>query len=191
MSALTLTSERHLADTLASSGYLGSLAQAMRALARDPRTIFVGQNVRYGGNRMAATFDGIPEEKRIEFPVAEDLQMGFCTGLALEGYIPVCIYPRMDFLLLALNQLVNHLDKICEMSAWRPKVIVRAAVGSRLKYATGPQHTQDHGTALLSMLKHIPVVRAERAERIEGIYRSALEYPSSSVVIEYMDKYDD
>lgn len=183
-------SARALAATSASeSGYLASLTSAMEMLAEHPRTLFVGQNVRYGGNRMAATFERIPQGKRIEFPVAEELQMGFCTGLALEGYIPVCIYPRMDFLVLALNQLVNHLDKLEQMSDFRPKVIVRVAVGSRGKFATGPQHTQDHADALALMLKHTPVLRAWTDPLL--CYRSALQMPGSVVVVEYMDAYDD
>ena len=42
--------------------------------------------------------------------------MGISTGLALNGFIPDC-YPRFDFLILALNQLVNHLDKLDKMSS--------------------------------------------------------------------------
>lgn len=103
--------------------YFQELTFAMSLLAEHPKTVFVGQGVRYDGQRMHASFQGVPMEKRIEFPVAEDFQMGFCTGLALEGYIPICVYPRMDFLLLALNQLVNHLDKI---DGFRPKVIIRS-----------------------------------------------------------------
>ena len=53
--------------------------------------------------------------------------MGISTGLALSGYVPVTCYPRFDFLLLAMNQLVNHLDKIRVMSnnEFQPKVIIR------------------------------------------------------------------
>ena len=42
--------------------------------------------------------------------------MGLSLGLALQGFVPVSIYPRIDFLLSATNQLVNHLDKIRLMS---------------------------------------------------------------------------
>ena len=38
--------------------------------------------------------------------------MGMAIGLSLSGFIPVCCYPRFDFFILALNQAVNHLDKI-------------------------------------------------------------------------------
>jgi pyruvate/2-oxoglutarate/acetoin dehydrogenase E1 component len=154
----------------------------MTMLARHPKTLFVGQNMLYDGQRMCASFAGVPESKRIEFPVAEEFQMGFCTGLALEGYIPVCVYPRIDFMLLAANQLVNHLDK---MEGFKPKVIIRTAVGSTKPLNPGPQHTQDHKEAFSLMLRNIPVF-----EFAPGVYEDALELPGSVVVVERMERYD-
>lgn len=162
----------------------------MGFLARDQRTLFVGQGVRYDGQRMHATFCDVPMEKRIEFPVAEEMQLGFCTGLALEGYVPVCIYPRMDFLVLAMNQLINHLDKIEALSSYAPKVIIRTAVGARKPFSAGPQHTQDHTTALKSMLSRIAIVCVEHADRVARVYESALDYPGSVLIVEYMALYD-
>jgi pyruvate/2-oxoglutarate/acetoin dehydrogenase E1 component len=162
-------------------GYFLELTESMTMLAQHPKTVFVGQNMRYDGQRMCASFSGVPMEKRIEFPVAEEMQMGFCTGLALEGFIPISVYPRMDFLLLALNQLVNHLDKI---EGFSPKVIVRVAVGGKTPLNPGPQHTQDHTVALRLMLKNIPVL-----EFGPGVYEKALSLPGSVVVVERMEKY--
>lgn len=162
-------------------GYFLELTEAMTMLARHPKTLFVGQNMRYDGQRMCASFAGVPMEKRIEFPVAEDLQMGFCTGLALEGYIPVCVFPRIDFMLLAANQLVNHLDK---MEGFKPKVIIRTAVGSKKPLNPGPQHTQNHTSAFSLMLKNIPVEWFE-----PGVYERALERPGSTLVVEDMEWY--
>lgn len=153
----------------------------MTMLARHPKTIFVGQNMRYDGQKMHASFSGVPMEKRIEFPVAEDLQMGFCTGLSLEGYIPICCYPRIDFMLLASNQLVNHLDK---MTGFKPKVIVRVAVGAMKPLNPGPQHTQDHTEAFKLMLKNIPVMEFE-----PGVYEAALDGSGPVVIVERMEKY--
>jgi pyruvate/2-oxoglutarate/acetoin dehydrogenase E1 component len=130
---------------------------------------------------MYQSFKGVPEEKRLELPVAEDFQMGFCTGLAMEGFIPVCVYPRMDFLLLAANQLVNHLDK---MTGFNPKVIVRVAVGSSKPMNPGPQHTQDHCEAFSLMLKNIPVVEFE-----PGVYEEALAGSGPVVIVERMERY--
>ena len=161
--------------------YFDALTSSMAKLAEHPKTLFVGQGVRYDGQRMHASFKDVPMSRRIELPVAEDFQMGFCTGLALEGYIPVCIYPRIDFLLLAANQLVNHLDKI---EGFNPKVIVRVAVGTDKPLNPGPQHTQDHTDAFRLMLKNINV-----AWFTPGVYEWALEYPKPVVVVERMELY--
>jgi pyruvate/2-oxoglutarate/acetoin dehydrogenase E1 component len=158
--------------------YFENLTRAMKSLAAHPKTVFVGQGVRYDGQRMHASFKDVPMEKRIEFPVAEDFQMGFCTGLALAGFIPVSVYPRMDFLLLAANQLVNHLDKM------QAKVIVRVAVGSKKPLDPGPQHTQDHSEAFSMMLKNTPVVEFE-----PGVYETALEGSGPVVIVERMEWY--
>ena len=88
----------------------------MELLARDPRTVFIGQTVLYSGGPVYETLLTVPDEKKIEVPVFEDAQLGMCTGLSLIGFVPICIFPRMDFLICAMNQLVNHLDKIEEMS---------------------------------------------------------------------------
>ena len=161
--------------------YFAELAKDMAMLSRHPRTLFVGQGVKYDGQRMYRTFSGVHESRRIELPVAEDFQMGFCTGLALEGFIPISVYPRMDFLILALNQLVNHLDKI---EGFQPKVIIRVAVGSSKPIDPGPQHRQDHVEALTLMLKNIPVV-----EYGPGVYEDALDGSGPVVVVERMERY--
>ena len=153
----------------------------MANLAQHPKTLFVGQNMRYGGQKMHASFCGVPMERRIEMPVCEDFQMGFCTGLSLQGYVPICCYPRIDFMLLAANQLVNHLDK---MIGFKPRVIVRVAVGSTTPLNPGPQHTQDHTEAFTMMLKNIAVVEFE-----PGVYEDALNGSGSVVVVERMERY--
>ena len=77
-------------------------------LARQPNSLFVGQAVAYDGQAAFKTFAKVPKAKLLEMPVVEDFQMGFCIGLALEGYIPVCFFPRIDFMLLALNHKCQH-----------------------------------------------------------------------------------
>ena len=152
----------------------------------DAGYLFVGQNISYDGQRAYETFADVPADQRLEFPVAENTQLGFCTGLALEGVKVLSFFPRIDFLLLAMDQLVNHLDKIPAMGAYNPKLIIRTAVG----YGAGPQHSQDHTTALRSMLKSIPVMILDHAEFTKKTYASAMQYPGSVLVVEYMRLYE-
>lgn len=160
----------------------------MTMLAEDPRTVFVGQGVRYDCHRMFASLEGVPMDRRIEMPVAEDFQMGFCTGLALTGKVPISIYPRWDFLLLAANQLVNHLDK-CQLFGWKPKVIIRVAVGATTPLNPGPQHSQDHTEAFRKMLTYVHVIKLEKPELIFANYSLAMSLERPVLIVERMEHY--
>jgi pyruvate/2-oxoglutarate/acetoin dehydrogenase E1 component len=96
--------------------YADELTRSMDYLAQDKRTLFIGQAIAVKGTALTATFKNVHRAKLLEFPVAEELQMGHSIGLALEGFVPVSVFPRFNFLMCAMNQLVNHLDKLPEMS---------------------------------------------------------------------------
>lgn len=166
--------------------YSDQLTKAMALLGEHSDTLFLGQSVAYPGNAIYKTLVNVPNEKKIELPVAEEMQMGMSIGLALEGYIPVSIFPRFDFLLLAINQLVNHLDKIKEMShgEYSPKVIIRTAIGSVEPLYPGPQHCQDYTPAFQRLLKNTRVIKLESAKQIVQAYDCALLSPWSTLLIE-------
>lgn len=167
---------------------ISELNKAMHWLAGKPSTLFVGQAVVYPGQAAFKTFEGVPMDQRIEMPVAEDFQMGFCTGLSLQGYVPIAFYPRWDFLLIAANQLVNHLDKL-PYFGWRPKVIIRVGVGTTSPLDPGPQHCQDHSDAFRKMLKNVKVIEIKRSEDIMRDYECAFKYEGPVIVVEPMRLY--
>ena len=138
----------------------------MTWLGQQERTIFLGQSVVYPGNAIFKTLSGVPDSKKIEMPVAEDMQMGLSTGLSLEGFIPVSIFPRMDFLLLAINQLTNHLDKIQDMSPFRPHVIIRTSIGATKPFYPGLQHCGYYTDAFRALVSNVKVVKAIPAHSI-------------------------
>lgn len=165
--------------------YLSEIQKAMQRLADHPKTLFIGQAVRYDGQAMHKTLELVPMERRIEMPVIEDFQMGHSIGLALQGYIPISIFPRFDFLLLAANQLVNHLDKIPLMSGFQPKVIIRTSVGATEPLNPGLQHCQDHTEAFKLMLKTIEVINLLDEKCIEDAYHYALNAKHSVLMVEH------
>tara|TARA_Y100000310_G_scaffold305619_1_gene345923 strand:+ start:387 stop:974 length:588 start_codon:yes stop_codon:yes gene_type:complete len=171
--------------------YKECLTQAMALLAQDKRTIFLGQSVLYSGNAVYGTMQNVPKGKIIEFPVAEEMQMGVSIGLSLMGYIPISIFPRFDFLLLAFNQLVNHLDKCEEMTngEFNPKVIVRTVVGSKDPLYPGVQHCQDYTAAMRTILQNVNVVKLCGSKDIIPEYRKALRSDKSTLIIEMADMY--
>ena len=166
----------------------------MEWLAQDPRTIFIGQSVAYSGNSIYNTLKTIPDEKKIETPVFEEVQMGLSTGLALEGFVPITCYPRFDFLLLAINQLVNHLDKISVMTEgnMNPRVIIRTSIGAKTPLDGGVQHTQDHTDAFKLLLNHVDVIKLDKKEDIIPAYKHALlrEDGKSTLIVEYGEYYN-
>ena len=171
--------------------YKEELIKSMKLLS-DNGYIFIGQNMVFGGTSMFHTMTDIPIEQRIELPVFEDIQSGMATGMALEGLKVCSVYPRMDFLLLAMNQIINHLDKADMMSdgQFKPKVIIRTAVGSKEPLMPGPQHCQDYSTELAMMCWNIDVIKLNRAEDVYPAYEKALKSDKSTILIELPDVYN-
>ena len=162
------------------------LKKAMEWLDEQPDAIFVGQNIVYPENQMYRNLIDIPDDKKFEMPVAEEMQMGVSIGLALEGYIPVSIYPRFDFLILATNQIVNHLDKLRYLYRDNDsaKVIIRTAVGGTKPLDAGPQHTKNHTEAFRLMCPSINVVEITKPEEILPTYQEAYSATDSYIIVE-------
>ena len=131
----------------------------MEYLAKHKDVIFLGQAVRYPGTAMSNTLENIPGDKLIELPVFEEVQMGMSLGLALDKKIPVSIFPRWNFLLCAVNQLVNHIDKLSTMSEFETKIIIRTGIGSERPLHPQAQHVGDFTNAFKSMLHSVEIVR--------------------------------
>lgn len=173
--------------------YKDELIKAMGWLGKKHDTVFTGQAVRCSGHAISGTLDKVPMEKKIELPVFEETQMGMATGMALEGFIPITCYPRFDFFILATNQLVNHLDKMKEMSNgdMKPKVIIRVSVGSKKPIDAGCQHTQNYTEAYKLMLTDVDVVELIEPMDIAPAFKKAYERNDgkSTLIIEYGEFY--
>lgn len=168
--------------------YFESLCTAMKMLSDNSAT-FIGQSVKFPGTAMFSTLRDVPLEQRLEFPVAENFQQGFCTGIAMAGGLPVCMYPRINFFLEALPQLIQHLDKIPLFSDYRPKVIIRTSVATKNPLDPGHQHIGDYSDAIAAMLSTVRVVKLEKWENIIPAYKEAMEFDGSTLLVEYVEKY--
>ena len=171
--------------------YFDELKRSMEWLGTKSNTVFLGQAIGFSGHAISNTMANVPQDKRIELPVLEETQLGMSTGMALEGWVPITCYPRFDFFILSLNQLVNHLDKIQDMSKgdMKPKVIIRVAVGSKVPFSAGPQHTQDHTEAMRKMLTEVEVVELTEPEQIFDAFKTAYESEKSTLIIEHSEYY--
>ncbi|HIL27376.1 MAG TPA: hypothetical protein EYG21_08370 [Nitrospinaceae bacterium] len=166
--------------------YRKELDRSMQYLAQKKDTVFLGQSMIYGGIAIAKSFVNIPHERRIEMPVAENFQLGLSTGLALSGYVPISVYPRWNFLLLAGDQLVNHLDKLTEMTEgqYSPKVIIRVAVGVKKPVDPQEQHVGDFTESFAKILRNIEVVKLKSSEEVFHAYKEAYDSKYSTILVE-------
>jgi pyruvate/2-oxoglutarate/acetoin dehydrogenase E1 component len=178
--------------------YKESLAAAMTELARDPLVRFIGYGVKVGAIA-GKGFGGVNPAQLVETPVAENLMVGMAIGMSLAGLRPVVYIERMDFILNALDAIVNHLDKIGQMShgEFKPAIILRVVVGNKTKpLYTGATHVQDFTGALREMVT-FPVITLDKPVGSEPIeieigkhYRFAherLAQGESTMLVEYKD----
>jgi pyruvate/2-oxoglutarate/acetoin dehydrogenase E1 component len=173
--------------------YLQSLTDVMARLATEQDALFIGQSIVAGGTVAHRTFAGVPAEQLIEMPVFEETQCGIAIGLALaDPSRPVlCFYPRINFLLLAMNQLVNHLDKMHLYAGVNPRVIIRTAVAHDRPLDPGPQHTGNYVVGLRGLCRNIPIIAPRSASDVALAYEFAGGRPGPTIIVEHMELYFD
>ncbi len=171
--------------------YTDEIKKSMKMLSRNSKTIFLGQSVEVPGNLLFKSLDLVAKKKKLELPVFEETQMGMAIGLSLNGFIPVTCYPRFDFFILSMNQTINHLDKLNEISSneFNPFVIIRVLVGGKKGIDAGPQHTGNYTAAMKKMLKYLKIVELKSAGQIYKSYKNIFKKKESTLFIEYSDLY--
>ena len=171
--------------------YTEEIVKAMSMLADNPKTIFIGQAVEYEGTGLYDSLSHLPEDKRMELPVAEYLQSGLANGMAIEGLIPVSTYPRWNFLLMGTDQIINHLDKFKSMSNGKltPKVIIRVAVGSEQPVDPQCQHKGNFAEAFRNMTTNTEIIELIEPEDILPAYTKALNRKDNvnTILVEFAD----
>lgn len=175
--------------------YFDEIKRAMEWLGEKPNTFFLGQAVGYDGTAMTNTIRKVPENKKFEMPVNEDMQMGITIGMALNGTVPISIYPRWNFLLLAANQVVNHLDKIKIMSnnEFQPKVIIRTGIGSQRPLHPQHQHIADFTAGFKAMCDWVDIIRLDEPNQVFEAYQYAYERIDNrpTILVEWSDFYNE
>jgi pyruvate/2-oxoglutarate/acetoin dehydrogenase E1 component len=173
--------------------YFDELKRSMDWLNTKPDTLFLGQAVEYAGTAITNTLKDVDRNKMLEMPVNEDMQMGMSIGMALNGTVPISIYPRWNFLLLAANQLVNHLDKIKIMSngEYTPKVIIRTSIGSQRPLHPQHQHIADFTPGFKAMCDWVDIIRLDEPYQIFEAFQYAYERTDNrpTILVEWGDYY--
>jgi acetoin:2,6-dichlorophenolindophenol oxidoreductase subunit beta len=164
-----------------------ALARAMRA---DERVIVIGEDVAEGGPYQATL--GLSEEfgreRVLNTPISEGAVCGVAIGAAQAGLRPVVEIMFIDFVTLALDQLVNQAAKAHFMSGGQLSVplVLRTQGGS------GGRAAAQHSQSLEAWLTHIPglkVVMPSSAADAAGLLAAAIADPNPVVVVENKSLY--
>ena len=159
-----------------------ALAEAMRA---DASVVVIGEDVAEGGPYTATA--GLAEEfgaeRVLNTPISESAVCGVAVGAAQSGLRPVVEIMFIDFITLALDQLVNQAAKAHFMSGGQLTVplVLRTQGGA------GQRGAAQHSQSLESWLTHIPglkVVMPSSGADAGGLLASAIADPNPVVFIE-------
>jgi pyruvate/2-oxoglutarate/acetoin dehydrogenase E1 component len=166
--------------------YLKALTEAhARAMRADPSVFVIGEDVAEGGpyGTTAGLAGEFGTERVLNTPISEAAICGVAVGAAQSGLRPVIEVMFIDFLTLALDQLVNQAAKAHAMSGGQLSVplVLRTQGGAGRRW--GAQHSQ----SLESWLTHIPglkVAMPSRVADVPGLLASAIADPNPVVFVE-------
>jgi pyruvate/2-oxoglutarate/acetoin dehydrogenase E1 component len=139
--------------------YVNALREAVaQEMERDERVFCFGLDVDDHKAIQGSTrglLDQFGPDRVFTTPLSEDAMTGVALGAAMAGMRPIHVHIRMDFLLLAMNQLINVAAKSRSMFGGRASVpmVVRAMIGK--SWGQGAQHSQ----GLHSMFMHVPGIK--------------------------------
>ena len=164
-----------------------TLAEAMRA---DDDVIVIGEDVAEGGpyTATAGLADEFGTERVLNTPISEAAICGVSIGAAQLGKRPVLEIMFIDFLTLALDQLVNAAAKAHFMSGGQ----LRVPLVLRTQGGAGTRGAAQHSQSLEAWLTHVPglkVVMPSNAADAAGLLVSAIADPNPVVFIEHKNLY--
>jgi len=157
------------------------------AMIHDPKVFLMGQDIDAPGGMFGVT-KGLQEffgpNSVFDTPLAETSLMGVAMGAALAGMKPVYFHNRPDFLLLSMDQLVNHAAKWHYMfgGAVNVPMVIWTCIGQG--WGSAAQHSQ----ALQGLFSHIPglkVIMPSSCYDAKGLLISAIADPNPVLIIEH------
>ena len=127
-------------------------------MENDERIIVMGQGVDnpwFVGMSMVGLVEKFGSKRVIDTPVSENGITGIAIGAALAGLRPVVLHPRMDFMLLAMDQIVNHAAKWHYMFGGE----VNVPITIRGIINRGKEQAAQHSQSLQAMFMHAPGIK--------------------------------
>jgi len=176
---------------MAELSYLEAIRSGLLAEMRQDSSVYVfGEDVALGGP--FGVTQGIAEElgehRVVNTPISEGTVMGVAIGAALSGLRPVVEIMFVDFITLAMDQLVNHAAKLHYMSGGQLKVPLTVRVQCGVQGNMGAHHSQ----SLESWFLHVPglkVVMPSNPADAESLMRDAIRDDNPVLFIEHRALY--
>ena len=152
----------------------------------DPSVFLIGQGVQspwYIANTARGLLERFGKDRVIDTPVSENGITGAAVGAALAGMKPIVVHPRMDFMLFALDPIINQAANWFSMNGGRANVpVVFWGIINR----RGEQAAQ-HSQAIHGIFAHVPglkVVMPATAYDAKGLMIAAIEDPNPVVFVD-------
>tara|TARA_R100000005_G_C4999337_1_gene206074 strand:- start:1397 stop:2608 length:1212 start_codon:yes stop_codon:yes gene_type:complete len=163
--------------------YKDAVIEAMTDLGSKENFVCIGYNVLRGD--AMGTLKNVSDDKKLETPVAENLMMGLAIGCSFEGFKPVVYFERHDFILVAMDAIVNHLDKIERIShgEYKTPVILRAVTADAGPFYSGITHSQDF-TNTLKEAVDFPVITPTNGPEVLKAFKAASNSGKPAIIIE-------
>lgn len=158
------------------------------AMAADPRVILMGEDIAddqgggvFGATKGLSTKYGTDRVRST--PISEQAIIGAAVGAALVGYRPVAEIMLMNFIAVAMDQVVNHAAKLRFMSGGQTSVplTIRMATGAGAGF--GGQHSD----MLEAWFAHVPglkVVTASNPADAKGLLLACIQDDDPCLFIE-------
>ena len=157
---------------------------------RDPSVYLFGEDIALGGP--FGVTQGLAEEfgtnRVVNTPISEGTVMGLAIGAAAVGLRPVVEIMFIDFITLAMDQLVNHAAKLHYMSGGQLRIPLTVRVQCGISGTMGAHHSQ----SLESWFAHVPglkVVMPATAADAKGLLKAAIRDDNPVVFIEHRGLY--
>ncbi len=157
------------------------------AMERDPKLFILGEGVDDPKGSFGTTllpFQRFGKDRVLDMPLSENAMTGIAIGAAIAGHRCLMVHLRSEFLLLAMDQIVNHAAKWHYMFGDRFNVplTIRCVIGRG--WGQAAQHSQSfHG--LFAAIPGLKVVLPSTAYDAKGLLISALEDPNPVLFIEH------
>lgn len=164
-----------------------ALAEEMR---RDLSIYLFGEDVALGGpfGATKGLADEFGTNRIVNTPISEGTVVGLATGAAIAGLRPVVEIMFIDFITLAMDQLVNHAAKLHYMSGGQLRIPLTIRVQCGITGAMGAHHSQ----SLEAWLTHVPglkVLMPATPADAKGLLKTAIRDDNPVVFIEHRGLY--